>query len=143
MDTHDSVTRSFNMSRIGSRDTRPELLLRRAVWALGVRGYRLHAPLIGRPDLVITRARLAVFVDGCFWHGCRRCRRRPVDTNAGYWNEKILKNRRRDVRVARALRREGWQVIRFWEHDVERDPNRCAERVSSIVAAADQQRRAQ
>src|SRR5688572_16461644 len=122
MDTHDPITRSYNMSRIRSRDTLPELLLRRAVWALGLRGYRVHAPLAGRPDLLVTRARLVVFVDGCFWHGCRRCRPRPVGTNVGYWAAKILKNRRRDVRVSRALRRQGWTVIRFWEHDVERDP---------------------
>src|ERR1700741_2088208 len=73
MDVHDKATRSFNMSRIRSRDTKPELRLRQMLWARGLRGYRLHKKLPGKPDIVYSRAKVAIFIDGCFWHGCPKC----------------------------------------------------------------------
>jgi DNA mismatch endonuclease (patch repair protein) len=82
------------MSCILSKDTSAELLLRKAMWAANARGYRLHANIVGRPDIVFVAKRLAIFVDGCFWHGCA-CKRRPK-RNALYWIPKIQGNRRRD-----------------------------------------------
>ena len=129
VDTHDPATRSYNMSRIRSRDTVPELELRRALWSRGLRGYRLHVRMKGRPDIVFTRRKVAVFVDGCFWHGCRRCRRSAPSTNSEYWLQKIKRNRNRDVSTTRRLRRAGWVVLRFWEHEIERDVLSCAVKV--------------
>lgn len=119
------------MSRIRKTDTKPELLLRRALFALGARGWRLRAKLPGTPDLVFSRARLAVFVDGCFWHACPRCAIPSPRSNQAYWGPKIERNVARDARVKRELRALGWQVLRLWEHQVMRDPEACAATVLS------------
>jgi DNA mismatch endonuclease (patch repair protein) len=117
------------MSRIRGRNTRPELALRRALFVAGARGYRVHANLPGRPDVVFTRVRLAVFVDGCFWHGCKKCGIPTPRTNRSYWGPKLERNRARDRRTNRKLRVSGWSVLRFWEHQVAADPEACAARV--------------
>jgi DNA mismatch endonuclease (patch repair protein) len=77
--------------------------------------------LIGRPDFVIPRARVAVFIDGCFWHGCPDHFTMPV-TRRAFWKRKIENNRARDAMVAETLRAEGWRVVRVWEHEIEKDP---------------------
>jgi len=102
------------MSRIRSEETGPEIRLRRALWAAGLRGYRKHW---GRPsiDVAYVGRKVAVFVDGCFWHGCPRHYREPK-TNVGFWRPKIARNRERDGEVARRLRGEGWLVVRLWAH---------------------------
>lgn len=109
--------RSRCMSRIRSEKTGPEMRLRRALWARGVR-YRIHRKLPGKPDLAFAGRRLAVFVDGCFWHGCPDHGTSPK-SNQSYWGPKIERNRERDAKVSAALRAEGWTVLRFWEHEIE------------------------
>lgn len=108
-----------------SRDTRPELAVRRAAHALGLR-YRVSVrpvPTLRRTaDLVFTRARIAVFVDGCFWHGCPEHHTVAV-TNADFWAAKVTRNRDRDVQTSGLLREAGWTVLRFWEHE---DPKETA-----------------
>ena len=115
-----------------SRDTKPELALRSAVHALGLR-YRVGArPLAGVPstaDLVFRPARVAVFVDGCFWHGCP-IHRRPLTTNAGYWTAKISNNQRRDAKVDGLLTAAGWLPVRVWEHE---PADEAALRIAAIV----------
>lgn len=128
--------RSAIMRQVKRAHTAPELRLRAALRELGVRGYRLHRPgLSGRPDLSFGRARIAVFVDGCFWHGCARCNRRSA-TRADYWAAKIARNRRRDRRNARALRAAGWRVFRVWECRVNRNPASCARRLLAAVESS-------
>jgi DNA mismatch endonuclease (patch repair protein) len=117
------------MSRIRSTDTKAEVALRRALWAEGVRGYRLHGRLPGRPDLVFSRARLLVFVDGGFWHGHPHYF--TPGKSGAYWDRKIAGNVARDARNRRRLRRLGWRVMRVWDFDVERDPTEAARRVLS------------
>ncbi|MEO3807965.1 very short patch repair endonuclease [Sphaerisporangium sp. B11E5] len=101
------------------RDTKPELALRRAVHALGLR-YRVSIrplPNIRRTaDLVFTRSKVAVFMDGCFWHGCPQHHTKSA-TNADYWAEKVRRNRERDAETDRLLTEAGWTVIRIWEHE--------------------------
>lgn len=119
----DRVTREVRrrtMQAVHGADTGPELALRRVLYGYGLRGYRVHCrALPGRPDIAFTRKRVAIFVDGCFWHGCRRCYRAPK-SNMSYWQPKISGNRERDRRVNRRLRKDGWVVIRVWEHAVSR-----------------------
>ena len=122
------------MSCIRKTDTAPELALRRALWAGGVRGWRLRAKLPGTPDIVFSRARLAVFVDGCFWHGCPRCAIPTPRSNRSYWKPKIERNKVRDVRVRRKLNALGWSVLRLWEHEIVRDPESCARKVAERLA---------
>jgi len=117
--------------------THVEMLLRRALWSRGAR-YRLHAQdLPGKPDIVFRGKRLAVFVDGDFWHGRdwesqreRLARRR----NASYWISKIEYNRARDARNTEKLEADGWRVLRFWETDIKVDPGAAACRVLEVLA---------
>lgn len=112
-----------------SRDTKPELALRRAVHALGLR-YRVSTrplPRVRRTaDLVFTKAKVAVFMDGCFWHGCPEHHTKSA-TNAAYWADKVQRNRERDAETDRLLREAGWTVIRVWEHE---DPAEAAVRIA-------------
>lgn len=82
-----------------------------------ISGWRRHLELPGTPDFAFVARKVAIFVDGCFWHGCRRCYRQPAK-NTAYWASKIRTNKKRDERVARKLRRMGWAVMRIWEHSL-------------------------
>lgn len=116
--------RSRNMASIRSKGNATTertflTLLREA----GISGWRRHADLPGKPDFSFAKHRLAVFVDGCFWHGCPRCYRAPED-NRSYWRNKVRSNRLRDRRNARKLRTRGWSVVRFWEHALRKEKER-------------------
>ena len=121
--------RSAESSRVGAsnrrQDTTPEILLRTALRAAGVRFRSNVKTLPGRPDLALVHDRIAVFCDGDFWHG-RDWRKRKAKLatgwNASYWTAKIERNRKRDREVSHLLRSLGWTVLRFWETDVRRDP---------------------
>lgn len=129
------------MSSVRSKDTAPELRLRRALWQRGFR-YRIHVrDLPGRPDLVFFRRRTVVFVDGDFWHG-RVLREQGIDAlaskfkvRAEWWTRKITKNVERDEAAASVLKEEGWTVLRVWETDLRRD---LAGAVERIIKALDQ-----
>jgi DNA mismatch endonuclease, patch repair protein len=127
------------MSEQRREGTAPELALRRALHSLGLR-YRVHrAPLQGlrrKADIVFGPARVAVFVDGCFWHGCPEHGRRSHDVNGWYWPGKIARNQRRDRDTDQALLTAGWAVVRIWEHEVgEPGAVQAAERVRALLAA--------
>ena len=128
------------MSGQRSKDTAPELSLRRQLHAMGLR-YRVHVrplnDLRRTADIVFTRARVAVFVDGCFWHGCPDHGRRRHDVNPWYWPEKIARNRRRDADTDLRLNEAGWTVIRVWEHE---PPGGAARRVGEVVRSATSRR---
>lgn len=112
--------RSRIMSAIRSTgNVSTELRLVKVMRAHRISGWRRSALLIGRPDFVFPKERLAVFVDGCFWHGCKRCCALKPRSNVAYWDNKIHSNMLRDQRVGRALRRMGWGVMRIWEHALE------------------------
>ncbi|HEY8480878.1 MAG TPA: very short patch repair endonuclease [Spirillospora sp.] len=115
-----------------SRDTKPELALRRAVHALGLRyrvSYRPLRSVRRTTDLAFTKVKVAVFLDGCFWHGCPQ-HHTKARTNAEYWAEKVERNRERDAETDRLLTEAGWLVIRVWEHE---DPHEAAQRIAEIV----------
>ena len=125
------LTRSEIMSRVGQRDTGPELELRRLLWDSGMR-YRVNLRVEGiRVDIAFPRRRLAVFVDGCFWHCCPVHGSAPKN-NAGYWTNKLRENRDRDRRQTRVLEDAGWTVVRLWEHET---PTCFADGIERIRAA--------
>lgn len=126
--------RSYCMSRIRGRDTKPEVMLRITLWKRGLR-YRIHSSLPGRPDIVFPARKIAIFVDGCFWHRCPQHWKAP-ETNAEFWEQKILANQLRDVRVNRELEEAGWRVFRVWEHDVRQSLLTTADRLISSIRAA-------
>lgn len=122
--------RSKLMARVRTRNTAPEVALRRALFSAGHRGWRLHRSLPGRPDLVFSRACLCVFVDGAFWHG------HPDHyhgQSGDFWDKKIARNRERDERVNRELTELGWSVLRLWDFEIERDPAGCVLKVESAL----------
>lgn len=110
-----SLSRSQIMSRVRHEDTSAERSLRSALHALGLR-FRLHRRIEGATvDILFPAPRVAVFVDGCFWHGCPRHATFPK-SNRAYWLPKLAENKRRDARQSRRLRKAGWRVVRVWEH---------------------------
>jgi len=120
------------MAAIRSRDTGPEHALRRALTASGVKGYRCHLrSLPGKPDIAFTRWRVAVFVDGAFWHG------HPDHFTVGklgdYWDEKIHRTQVRDGEQTAALHEIGYLVLRFWDFDVRADPGACVETIRAAI----------
>lgn len=118
-DVFSRAKRSDVMARIKGRGNREtELALMAIFRANGIKGWRRHLPITGRPDFVFPRVRLAVFVDGCFWHGCPTHANEPVN-NRAFWRAKLAANRARDLFVSRALRAEGWRVMRIWEHELK------------------------
>lgn len=120
--------RSAVMAQIrskGNKDT--ELRLIAIMRAAGIRGWRRHQKLPGKPDFVFPVSRLAIFVDGCFWHGCPKHGRTPT-SNVNYWEKKLERNRQRDRITAGLLRKQGWRVYRFWEHDLSH-PDRVAAKI--------------
>ena len=136
MDKLTSKARSRNMSRIRSRNTRPELTVRKALHNAGLR-FRLHAKhLPGKPDLVFPSCRACVFVHGCFWHGCPNCvdGTRKVKSNVAYWSPKIEGNRTRDARHVASLQGSGWTVFVIWECQVREAAEiaRLAKRIKAL-----------
>ncbi|AUH41343.1 very short patch repair endonuclease [Streptomyces sp. CMB-StM0423] len=127
-----SAARRRNMQAIRNRDTKPELTIRRLVHALGLR-YRVAArplPDLRRTaDLVFRPAKVAVFIDGCYWHGCPE-HYIPPRTNKGYWSEKVTKNVARDRDTDEQLADAGWAVLRYWEHE---NPVACAHQIADTV----------
>jgi DNA mismatch endonuclease (patch repair protein) len=118
------------MSRIKGRDTTPERQLRAALRAAGLTGYRLHYKHVpGRPDVAFVGLRVAVFMHGCFWHGCPHCERQAPKSNRTWWQAKLQANKARDARKARALRAAGWSVVTLWECRLREQPDAQVRRV--------------
>lgn len=130
-DNMSEAQRSYTMSRIRSEDTKVELTLRRTLFSRGLR-YRLHRrELPGRPDIVFPREKVAVFVDGDFWHGWKY--EDWSHSLKPYWRDKIARNIRRDGLVTEQLRSRGWKVLRIWEHEIEADVASCADLVERAL----------
>jgi len=124
--------RSRCMSKVKNKNTSLEVKFRKILWMRGMR-YRLDSKLLGRPDLVFVSAKIAVFVDGCFWHACPIHGQKPK-TNINFWSEKLTKNMLRDQKVNAELANLGWQVIRFWEHELKDDTERCVKELMKTIS---------
>lgn len=125
--------RSYCMSRIRGKNTKPEILLRKSIWEMGLR-YRLKNSLPGNPDFFFPGKRVAIFVDGCFWHGCPEHWVKPKK-NAEFWETKIQRNILRDKLTSEKLNALGWVVIRIWEHEIKADVNLAAEKVAKAISS--------
>ena len=115
-DVHDIQTRSYNMSRIRSSNTKPELLVRHFLFGLGYR-YKLHdKKLPGKPDIVLPKHNTIIFIHGCFWHGHANCKYFTIPkTRTQWWSDKINTNKANDAKAIKALKKDGWKVIEIWE----------------------------
>jgi len=117
------------MSHIRSKNTKPELMLKEKLKG----SYLRYQPkMFGRPDFASKKKKIAIFIDGCFWHKCPKCYKQPT-TNREYWIDKVKRNTARDNKITRELETCGWTVIRFWEHEVLEDPHICGKKVLDIL----------
>jgi len=119
-DVHDKKTRSYNMSMIRSKNTKPEILVRKFLHAQGFR-YKLHdKKLPGKPDLVLPKYKTVIFIHGCFWHGHKNCKYFVVPkTRTEWWLNKINTNKANDTKAVKALKKEGWKIINLWGCDLK------------------------
>lgn len=136
MDCFSEEKRSAIMRAIGQKDTKPEIMLRKALWARGLR-YRKHFK-VGRirPDLIFRRNMVSLFIDGCFWHGCPRHYTEPA-TNSTFWREKIHRNQLRDKLVNETLESHGWTVIRIWQCEIYRELDKTVARIIDTLGGAE------
>ncbi|MCB0794659.1 MAG: very short patch repair endonuclease [Flavobacteriales bacterium] len=124
------------MSRIRAKDTGPEMDLRRRLRAAGLSHYRLHPGNVpGRPDVAFIGVRVAIFVHGCFWHSCPHCSPARPRSHRMFWVRKLERNRARDRRKARELRRSGWAVVTVWECRLRKYPGLQVARIQRTLAA--------
>jgi DNA mismatch endonuclease (patch repair protein) len=134
MDLWTKEKRSQVMAAIRGRGNRAtELLLMSLLRQENLTGWRRHVALPGKPDFAFPKKKVAVFVDGCFWHGCPKCYTRPK-TNRKFWDKKREDNMARDRRVNRQLRGQGWRVIRVWQHSLKKSPDACLNRIRRALA---------
>ena len=132
-DIFNKKMRSALMSRIRSRgNAATELRFIQLLKAAGIIGWRRNQKVFGKPDFLFRRNRLALFVDGCFWHGCPKHCKIPAG-NRAFWKKKFAANKARDRRVNRELRRLGWQVVRIWEHDLAKRGGACIHRIQRVL----------
>lgn len=131
--------RRKNMQAIKSKDTTIELTLRKALWSKGIRYRKNYKTLVGKPDIAITKYKIAVFCDSDFWHGFDwEHRHQKIKSNRDYWIPKIERNMARDIEVTSLLEREGWVVLRFWEHQIRKELDVCIDEIVKAVASRQQ-----
>ena len=135
MDNLTPEQRRKNMQAIKSKDTSIECILRKELWSRGYRYRKNYKKLPGKPDIVLTKYKIAVFCDSEFWHGknyeestSRIC------TNSEYWKQKIKRNIERDNEVNAKLKSDGWIVLRFWEKEIKKESKRCVEEILQVIA---------
>lgn len=126
--------RSALMGKIRAKDSKPEMVLRKLIWATGLRYRKNVKKLPGKPDIVFAQYKLAVFIDGEFWHGHNWVEKREkIKTNRDFWIPKIERNIQRDLEVTQHLQTMGFKVIRFWEHELRHDAYACLLTVISLL----------
>ena len=134
MDDLTPEQRKKNMRAIRSKDTTIELALRKALWQRGIRYRKNYKGLLGKPDIVIPKYRIAVFCDSDFWHGYDwENRKARIKSNQDYWIPKIERNMKRDREVTATLVEQGWIVLRFWEHTIRKELEECVEDIQEAV----------
>ena len=135
MDVLSREQRHYNMSRIRAADTKAEVLLRKALWEKGLRYRKNYASLPGKPDIVLTRQKIAIFVDGDFWHarGHQDNPGEQVASNKEFWQKKLARNVERDKEVNDELTEAGWLVIRFWEKDILTNLEKCIAEIEKYI----------
>ncbi|RLT91262.1 MULTISPECIES: very short patch repair endonuclease [unclassified Ketobacter] len=125
--------RSYCMSQIRAKNTKPEVILRKALWRMGWR-YRINNKLPGKPDLIYPSLKVAIFIDGCFWHKCPKHYQAPK-SRASFWEKKIQGNVTRDQRNNELLQSDGWLVVRVWEHEIKESLTDTVKYISEILSS--------
>jgi DNA mismatch endonuclease (patch repair protein) len=122
------------MSSIKAKNTKPELMVRKALWSHGIRGYRLHwKKASGRPDIAFPGKKVAIFIHGCYWHRCPFCKPSLPKTHTEFWENKFKANRERDALKTKALVDSGWTVLILWECQIQRELLHCVSRIKELL----------
>jgi DNA mismatch endonuclease (patch repair protein) len=133
MDKIDKVTRSKNMAHIRAKNTSPELQIRKRLSVLGFR-YRIHYLLPGKPDIVFPSKKAVIFINGCFWHGHGCKLDHKPKSNVVYWNEKISKNKERDIKNHSLLKKLGWKVVVLWECKISTNLDNSISKIFTLLS---------
>lgn len=124
-DVHDLATRSYNMSKIRSKDTKPELIVRKKLHALGYRYSLNKKSLPGKPDIVLKKYNTVIMIHGCFWHGHKNCKYFKLPkSNTEFWANKIFNNQERDIKNVKELKKLNWKVIEIWECQIRKNTDK-------------------
>lgn len=122
------------MSANVGKNTMPEIVFRKSLWGIGLRGYRVHpARLPGRPDIAFPQKKLSIFINGCFWHRCPRCKLPLPKTNKKFWKTKFEKNIIRDKEKIRSLKKDGWKVLTIWECELNKTLSASLRKVQRLL----------
>ena len=132
VDTVSKKKRSEVMSKVRSKDSKIEVDFRKAIWKAGFRYRKNPKGYFGKPDLVLKKYKTVIFIDSCFWHGCKKHCRIP-STRKEYWIPKIKRNKKRDKEVNRYYKKEGWKVVRVWEHELNKNFNKIIEKAIKFL----------
>lgn len=121
------------MSANKDSNTKPEITIRKALWKNGIRGYRLHWKKVpGRPDIAFPSRKIAIFINGCYWHRCPNCNPSTPKTNVEFWKNKFKKNKERDNRKIKELEKLNWNVLVIWECEIKKDTSICVEKIKKL-----------
>ena len=130
-DRHTAEQRSANMSAVRNKNNKStEIVFMSLLRKNKIAGWRRHYPIEGTPDFTFPKAKIVIFIDGCFWHKCPKCYKCP-ESNKEFWEQKIKDNQRRDTRQRRKLQHHGWRVIRIWEHELKR-PEKVIDKIKNL-----------
>lgn len=132
MDNVSKKKRSEIMSSIRSKDSSIEILFRKELWKNGLRYSKNSTKYFGKPDVVLLKYRAVVFIDSCFWHGCKKHCRIPT-THKNYWVKKILRNTGRDKEVSIYYKKHGWKIFRIWEHEIEKNSDEVINKLIKMI----------
>ena len=134
MDNHTQEQRRKNMQAVKNKDSKIEILLRHELWRRGLRYRKNVQSIMGKPDVVFSKKRVVIFVDGDFWHGRDwQTKKYEIKSNQNFWIPKIEKNMQRDIEVNNTLQSQGWTVLRFWGTDIKKDLQTCADIIENTV----------
>ena len=128
--------RSEIMSKVRSKDSKIEILLRKELWRNGFRYRKNSTKYFGKPDIVLPKHKTVIFVDSCFWHSCKKHGSMP-QTRREFWENKISRNKARDKEVSRFYKKEGWNIIRIWEHDICLDIEKVTRKILNDIKKFD------
>jgi len=134
MDTVSKQKRSEIMSRIKSRDSKIETLFRKELWKLGFRYRKNSGKYFGKPDIVLKQRKVVIFIDSCFWHGCKKHCRIPT-VRKSYWLKKIARNVARDKEVKKHYKKQEWKIFRIWEHKIKLSKDRAVAGIVERIAS--------
>jgi len=132
MDTVSKQKRSEIMSHVKSKNSKIEALFRKELWKVGLRYRKNSSKHFGKPDIVLPKYKTAIFIDSCFWHGCKKHCRIPT-ARKKYWTEKITRNIARDKEVSKYYKKQGWKIFRIWEHNLQKKTEKIISRIKNRV----------